>query len=159
MEKRFHSDSRLNSSHHVCFLATGGVWGGGQHYYSMHDQHKFSAQAFASMAWELNKQTWPVDGEDLPDDISRCPSHASTSITPALVDLATGDMYAGLVWKDNECSTGFGKTQPVVTGIQPVVTGMRKLWESLLVMDMMAISAGSRRIGVDIGVMSTWKSI
>ena len=48
-------------------------------------------------------------------------------------------------------------TIPVVTGIQPVVTGKKR--ESLLVVDTMAISAWSRRIGVDIGVMITWKIV
>ena len=88
----------------------------------MHDQHTCSAQAFASMAWELNKKTWPVDGDDehLSDivggtahifpcpsyDLSRCPSFASTSITPALVDVATGDIHDEPEWKGNECSDG-----------------------------------------------------
>jgi hypothetical protein len=58
----------------------------------------------------------------------------------------------------------FGMTIPVVTGIQPVVTGIQpvvtgKKREGLLVVDTMAISACSRRIGVDIGVMITWKII
>ena len=71
----------------------------------MHDQHQFSAQAFASMAWELNRHTWPVDGEDATTSVgdgaavlSRCPSYAATSITPAL-DEETGEVHGG-VWED-----------------------------------------------------------
>ena len=79
----------------------------------MHDQHTFSAQAYASMPDAVQEQkTCPVDGDDPPDGtayISRCPSHASTSITPALVDVATGDIYDEPVWKDNECSAGVWK--------------------------------------------------
>ena len=74
------------------------------------------------MAWELNRHTWPVDGEDATTSVgdgaavlSRCPSYAATSITPAL-DEATGEVH-----------DEFGKTKPVVTGIQPVVTGRRKI--------------------------------
>ena len=51
------------------------------------------------MASELNRHTWPVDGEDATTSVgdgaavlSRCPSYAATSITPAL-DEATGEVH------------------------------------------------------------------
>ena len=77
----------------------------------MHDQHTFSAQAYASMPSSVpNAQTCPVAGDELPGTvISPCPSYASTSITPALVDVATGDIYEEPVWEDNECSAGVWK--------------------------------------------------
>ena len=65
------------------------------------------------MAWELNRKTWPVDADgehfsDLIGDgaavLSGCPSFASTSITPALVDVATGEVHDEPEWKGNDCS-------------------------------------------------------
>ena len=71
----------------------------------MHDEHRFSVQAFASMDWENNKRTWPCDGEDATTSVgggaavlSRCPSYAATSITPAF-DEETGEVHDG-VWED-----------------------------------------------------------
>ena len=84
-----------------------------QHYYHMHDQHKFSAQAFASMAFELHRHTRPLDGEDdedlqeRPADgasvLSSCSSYGSM---PALVDVHTGEVHVEPECKGNECSDG-----------------------------------------------------
>ena len=77
-----------------------------QHYYHMHDQHKFSAQAFASMAFELHRHTRPLDGEDdedlqeRPADgasvLSSCSSYGSM---PALVHVHTGEVHVEPEWK------------------------------------------------------------
>jgi len=76
----------------------------------MHDQHQFSAQAFASMAWELNRHTRPVDGEDATTSVgdgasvlSRCSSFASM---PSLEEVATGGVHDEPECKGNECSDG-----------------------------------------------------
>ena len=85
----------------------------------MHDEQTFPVQAFASMACELNRHTWPVDGEDAttsvgdgPAVLSRCPSYAATSITPAL-DEETGEVHDG-VWEyitrgDGDTTRGDGE--------------------------------------------------
>ena len=84
----------------------------------MHDQHMFSAQAFASMHWERQRLSWPADGEDEHVThgggagacvLSRCPSYASTSVTPALVDEATGEIYHERKWEGTQCSDGVWK--------------------------------------------------
>ena len=97
----------------MCFLATGGgafFLIASQHYYHMHDQHRFSAQAFASMAWELNRHTWPVDGEDATTSVgdgasvlSSCSSYGSM---PALENVHTGEVHVEPECKGNECSDG-----------------------------------------------------
>ena len=74
----------------------------------MHGQQTFSAQALASMDWSKQRRTWPADGVDDPGGtavLSRCPSHAST-VTQALVDVETGNIYDVPKWKDYECSAG-----------------------------------------------------
>ena len=76
----------------------------------MHDQHQFSAQAIASMAWELNRHTRPVDGEDATTSVgdgasvlSSCSSYGSM---PALENVHTGEVHVEPECKGNECSDG-----------------------------------------------------
>jgi hypothetical protein len=82
----------------VFFLATGGgafFLTASQHYYHMHDQHKFSAQAFASMAFE--------QGADGASVLSSCSSYSSM---PALVDVHTGEEHVEPEYIGNACSCG-----------------------------------------------------
>jgi hypothetical protein len=61
----------------------------------MHDQHKFSAQAFASMAFE--------QGADGASVLSSCSSYSSM---PALVDVHTGEEHVEPEYIGNACSCG-----------------------------------------------------
>ena len=69
----------------------------------MHDQHTISAQAFASMALAHGRVGDLIDHADV---VSCCPSNASTSVTPALVDVTAGDIHRETEYRGNDCSCG-----------------------------------------------------
>ena len=100
----------------------------------MHDEHRFSVQAFASMDWENNKRTWPCDGGDATTSVgggaavlSRCPSYAATSITPAL-DEATGEVHdecsGDITRGDGDTTRGDGEAKDVSGVIVVTPSGM-----------------------------------
>jgi hypothetical protein len=106
------------------------------------------------MAWELERHTWPVDGEDATTSVGEGPLVLRRG-SPAL-DEATGEIQEEPEWKRTRVFRR-GVWEDITRGDGDTTRGdgMRKILESLHLMHMMGIAAWSRRVGFDIGVMLT----